>query len=248
MSYESANSTINMVNIIYRGELFLKASIYLIVCTGVLILLVESVRSRPLTLVGLIALLLPLPFLPVLFRQFTKPVKIVLSPEQISFEIMNKNGPIEKVIPLSNLKSYSMQFPTEKFSSIRFVSWNGRSEEFSFFTYKKDSADSDTAELIGHLRESIKEYNKRRDTATKIAFSPSFYASDLGLYANADETDHRQLIYVDQSTPVGASNSKALNFSEDFITNRKSSQAKQMVNSLRPDAVRFIGAHNNELF
>jgi hypothetical protein len=169
-------------HIIYRRELFLKAMVYLIICLGVEIVLIEMVRSTAITVVGLIVMALPLVFLPWLLSAFTREVNIDLNPDQFSFEIMNKKGPEEKTIKLSELESYSIQIPTDKFNSIRFVGSNGKAHEFSFFKQKKDVSDVDSVELIESFKRAINDYNGREEISKKITLRPSFYASNVGLY------------------------------------------------------------------
>jgi hypothetical protein len=169
-------------HIVYRRELFLKAMVYLIVCLGVEIVLIEVVRSTAISIVGLIIMVLPLALLPLLLGVFTREVSIDLHPDQFNFEIRNKKGPVEKVIRLSELDSYSIQFPTDRFSSIRFNVSDGKSHEFSFFKQKKDVSDVDAAELIESFRRVINDYNSRREITRRITLRPSFYASNGGLY------------------------------------------------------------------
>src|SRR5580704_4969901 len=117
-------------HIIYRRALFLWSVIYVMVCVGAMIVFIEVLRSYPLIITALIATFLPLVLLPLLFRMATKEVNIDINPDQFTFEIMNKNGPAEKTIWLSDLVSYSIQLPTDRFMSVRFKIRDERSHEF----------------------------------------------------------------------------------------------------------------------
>jgi len=84
-------------------------------------------------------------------------------------------------INLEEVKSYSVQVPNDRFSSIKFNLRNGRSVEYSFFQ-KKQADDNITAEdLIGVFNQLIKTYNIASNK-NKIELRPSFYATKAGLY------------------------------------------------------------------
>lgn len=173
---------IMQTHIVYRRELFAWAIGYLIVCLGAEIVLIEVVKSTAISLVGLMAMVLPLALMPLLLRVFTRDVNVDLSPDQFRFEIMNKKGPEEKIIKLSEIESYSIQFPTNKINCIRFNLTDGRSLEFSFLKHRKDVSVVDSVELIERFRSAIGEYNSGKAVVRKILLSPSFYASTKGLY------------------------------------------------------------------
>jgi uncharacterized membrane protein len=176
------NSVLMQTHIIYRKELFLKVMIFILVTLGVDILLSEVVKLTVLSISGLIILVLPLLLMPLLFRAFTRQVHIELDSEQFNFEIVEKADRTNKVISMSSLESYSIQYPNERFCSIRFNTSDGKSQEFSFFTRKRDPADMDSAELLEIFRKSIYNYNSRKEVIRKIVFRPSFYARNEGLY------------------------------------------------------------------
>ena len=156
--------------------------IYILVTLGVDIVLLEVVKLTVLSVIGLIILILPLPLMPLLFRAFTRQMHIELESDQFNFEIEGKVDRINKVIIMSSLESYSIQYPNERFCSIRFNTSDGKSKEFSFFTKKRDPADTDSAELLEIFRKSIYNYNSRKEITRKIFFRPSFYARNAGLY------------------------------------------------------------------
>ena len=169
-------------HIIYRKEIFLKLILYLLISGAVEIVFLAVVKSTALSAIGVIIMILPFPFMPLLFRAFTRQVHIGLDPEQFNFQIEEKGDPINKVISLSSLESYSIQYPNERFCSIRFNTSDGKSQEFSFFNRKRDPADTDSAELLELFRKSIYSYNSRKEVIRKIVFRPSFYARKEGLY------------------------------------------------------------------
>jgi uncharacterized membrane protein len=169
-------------HIIYRKEFFLKVMIYILVTLGVDIGLLEVAKLTALSVIGLIILVLPLPLLPLLSRVFTRQVHIELDSDQFNFEIEEKAGRINKLISMSSLESYSIQYPNERFCSIRFNTSDGKSQEFSFFTRKRDPADKDSEELLEIFRKSIYSYNSRKEITRKIYFLPSFFARNAGLY------------------------------------------------------------------
>jgi c-di-AMP phosphodiesterase-like protein len=169
-------------HIIYRKEIFLKVIVYLLITFAVEIVFLEVVKSTALSAIGVIIMILPFPFMPLLFRAFTRQVHIGLDPDQFNFQIEEKGDQINKVISMSSLESYSIQYPNERFCSIRFNTSDGKSQEFSFFTRKRDPADTDSAELLELFRKSIYSYNSRKEITRKIVFRPSFYARKEGFY------------------------------------------------------------------
>jgi len=158
-----------------------KAILYVIVCLLLAIVFLYVVKSTAVCIILFIAMVLPLPFMPLLLNAFTRETDIELNPDHFNFGIVNKDGKLEKRIELAELESYSVQFPNNKFTSVRFWLRGGEANEFSFFREKKEG-DINTTELIENFRALIHDYNNRPGITEKIILRPSFYASNSGLY------------------------------------------------------------------
>lgn len=167
--------------IIYRKKFFAITIFYLIVCLLLMIVFLYVVRSTFISVFLAIAMVLPVVFIPSLFKVFTREVIIELDPDQFSFKIMEKNEEVEKKIVLSELKSYSIQFPNDKFSFVRFWLRSGKVTEFSFYS-KETEPNVDTSVLIDSFVKRIRAYNERPTITEKINLRPSFYATRMGLY------------------------------------------------------------------
>jgi hypothetical protein len=169
-------------HIIYRKELFVKGIAYVIVCLLLEIVFLYVVKSRTVCIILLIAMVLPLPFMSLLLNAFTRETDVELNHDYFNFGITDKGNKLEKRIDLTELEYYSIQFPNNKFISVRFWLRSGKANEFSFFREKREG-DINTNELIESLRSSIRTFNSRPGIAKKIALRPSFYASNGGLYS-----------------------------------------------------------------
>ncbi len=124
---------------------------------------------------------LPFLFMRILIKRFTRKISLQLYPDYFVTKIPDQGGnETEKKIDLDKLASYSIQFPNEKFSSIKFKLHNNDSFEYSFFQKKQNDGDSDGIELINSFHSMIKNYNSTLNT-NKIEFKPSFYATNAGL-------------------------------------------------------------------
>jgi hypothetical protein len=156
--------------------------VYVLICFGIQIFFLEVVRTNIFSTIIVIAMVLPVPFIPLFLAMFTRLVYIELSPDQFNFEIMNRRGSVVKTIELSAIESYCIQFPSSRFASIRFNVNNGKSREFSFLRKKKGVSDVDATELIETFRKAINDYNSRKEIVRKILLRPSFYASNGGHY------------------------------------------------------------------
>jgi hypothetical protein len=140
-------------------------------------------NSRAISIILLVFLVFPLPLMGILLKRFTRGIFIQLYPEYFTFEIIDKNGSkIHTILRLNELRSYCIQFPNDKFNTIKFRFKDGKSFEYSFFQKKPRDADIDSLELIDIFQNSIKKYNNTTTNANKIIFQPSFYATNAGLF------------------------------------------------------------------
>jgi len=169
-------------HIIYRKELFAKVILYLCVCGGTGIVLLNLARKPWLPTFALIAMVAPLLLMPALLRSFTREMYIDIKPGGFELKVFDKRGERIQVIELSQLDSYTIQIPNDKFVSIRFIRNGARTIELSFFQQKKELSDEDTSEVISSIRKSILDYNSRPGINKQITLQPSFYASNAGLY------------------------------------------------------------------
>src|SRR5450631_2647118 len=164
-------------HIIYRKELFVKGIIYVIICASLGVLSTYLLKSRVIGIILLIILVIPIPFMRMLLKRFTRKIIINLYIGYFTFEIVNKGGiEFQKKYDLNDLRSYCIQFPNERFNSIKFRLKNGKSFEWSFFQKKQSDEDVDAEIVIDNFNKSIKDYNNRTTTTNRIIFAPSFYA------------------------------------------------------------------------
>lgn len=154
---------------------------YVVFCLLLEVIFLYVVKSRAVSIILIIAMVLPLPFMSLLLNAFTRETEVKLTPEYFDFGIIINGNKLEKRIELAKLESYSIQFPNNKFTSIRFWLAGGEENEFSFFRKKKEG-DADTTELIENFQALIHDYNNRLRLTKQIILRPSFYASNSGLY------------------------------------------------------------------
>jgi len=117
-----------------------------------------------------------------LLNLFTKKAFVELYSDPFLVRIFNRDeNQSENANSLNDILSYSVQFPTDNMSDIKFKLKNGTSPYYSFFQKKKTAEDTDSEELINSFHSLIKNYNQQASTENKIVFLPSFYASTAGL-------------------------------------------------------------------
>ncbi len=169
-------------HIIFRRELFLKASIYIIVCVLLGLLSTYILKSKVLSIIILIILVLPIFLMRLLIKRFTRKISIQFFSDHFTIELSDESKKnIETKIDLKNIASYNIQFPNEKFNSIKFRLRSSKSIEYSFFQKKEEDGDVDNKELFNSFHSLIKEYNNNFPE-NKIIFLPSFFATNTGLY------------------------------------------------------------------
>jgi hypothetical protein len=119
----------------------------------------------------------------VLLKKFSRKAVFQLNPDYFTVEILNERGAVyQNEINLREIKSYSIQFPNEKFNAIKFRLINNQLFEWSFFRIKQYDEDIIGADLIDNFIKLINEYNARASTLNKVVFQPSFYATKTGLF------------------------------------------------------------------
>jgi len=168
------------IHILYRKEFFIKAITYILVCSLLGILSMYVIKSKPLSILFLMVMIIPIPFLKLLLNIFRKKMHLQIFFDHLQILIENHKGyQTEKRIDFTDIKSYSVQFPSEKFSSIKFNLTTNKSLEYSFYNNAFSKEDIGVTELIDSVHESIKKYN--RSESNKILFVPAFYATTKGL-------------------------------------------------------------------
>jgi hypothetical protein len=156
--------------------------VYVLVCTSLLVASNYLLKSKVINIILLIFLIIPLPIIKILLKAFTRKIFIQLEPAYITVEIINnREGQLQRRLDLKDLKSYCIQFPNDKFNSIRFSLRNGKSFEYSFFKQKQSDEDIDTAQLIDAIQHLITEYNNSTTETSRISLVPGFYATFAGL-------------------------------------------------------------------
>lgn len=167
--------------IVYRKEMFYKSIGCLLV--GVLLLLVSLywIKSAFLNYLSLAFMFFPLFVVWFRTKCFTHAVLIHVGNDHITVRIgQTRKKQVLTEIPLNQLRSYSIQVPTDRFLSIKFNLIGGKSYEFSFFK-KRSEEDTVSAEaLIEIFHGLIKDFNGR-SAINQIPLLPSFYARRTGL-------------------------------------------------------------------
>lgn len=169
-------------HIVYRRQLFFKAIAYVSVCLVLGLATTYLLKSKTISIVLLILMVLPVFFIRMLLNLSTKKVFIELQAEFFIVRILNTDGSKSEVkTDLDNILSYSIQFPADNMSDIKFKLKNDEICYYSFFQRKKNSEDVDSEELINSFHSLIMNYNRKTLSGNKIVFLPSFYASFKGL-------------------------------------------------------------------
>jgi hypothetical protein len=126
---------------------------------------------------------MPFPLMRILIRRFTREICIQFHIGYFTVEIYDKKrGDSQRKYKLNELISYSIQFPNDRFSSIKFWLINNKTIEYSFFQKKQSEKEVDTTYLFDAFHKLINDYNVSADDPNKISLRPSFYASSLGLF------------------------------------------------------------------
>ena len=169
-------------HIIYRKELFIKSIAYILIVVLLGLGSTYLLKSRVVSIVLLICMVLPLLFIQLLFNKFKKKVCFQFYEEYFTETIFDKKEEgTKKKVNLDELKSYSILYPNDRFQAIKLRLKNGKSFEYSFFQKIQDDKDIDTTELVSKFHTLIKDYNKTLPYSENILFLPSFIASKNGL-------------------------------------------------------------------
>lgn len=169
-------------HIVYRKELFLKGVAYVLICLLLGLMATYLLKSRAVSIILLILMVLPVFFMRIVLKLFTKKVFIDLYSDHFIVRILNRDGSeAESEINLIDILSYSIQFPTDSISDIKFKLRNGAALYYSFSKIKQTAEDTDSEELINSFHSLINNYNRRASSENKIVLLPSFYASITGL-------------------------------------------------------------------
>ena len=118
-------------------------------------------------------------------KYFTRKALIRIETDKISFNILNVKDDSEDsflVFPFDKIKSYNIQFLTDRFACLIIYSNSGNKKEFSFLTKKQNDLQSDTGIVIKSIHTSFRQFNFEHRQIKTIEFKPSFYASKNGLY------------------------------------------------------------------
>ena len=168
--------------LVYRRELFFKAIAYVLVCLAMGLASTYLLKSRVISIVLLILLVLPIFFIRMLLNLFTKKALIELYADRYVIKIFNRDGSqAESETRLNDILSYSVQFPTDNMNDIRFRLKNGATPYYSFIQKRKADEDTDSEKLINSFHSLIRNHNQQVSAENKIVFLPSFYASTIGL-------------------------------------------------------------------
>ena len=169
-------------HIVYRKEMFLKGMIYTLAFLVMGLASTYLLKSRVAGVFIITIMVLPIFFLGAIIKKFTRKIFIQLSPGHFAATVLNANGgEVQSEVNLNVLRSYSIQIPNDKFSTIKFTFEDGKSFEYSFFQKQQSDESITTDELISSFHSLIREYNNT-STTNKIIFKPSFYASNAGLF------------------------------------------------------------------
>lgn len=169
--------------IIFRKEMALKMGINVLVCLILLLASIYFFKSRFLALFFVLIMILPLLLLKIVMKIFRREVRISLERRTFSIEINKEGSELRSVFKysLDEFRSYNIQLPNRRFSSIKFTLKNGKTVEYSFLKEKVNDDQIGTDELIDFFHSNIQDYNKSTSDSEKILFQPSFFASVYGL-------------------------------------------------------------------
>lgn len=168
-------------HIIFRKELFIKAILYIIFCSIIGLVSIYLVKSKILSIVSICLIVLPVVFIRVLLKRFTKKTVINLSDDRFIITIINSDrNEIQKEFKLKEILCYSIQFPNDNYRSIKFYLRDGKTFEYSFFEKPRNEKEVGAERIMDSYNLLIKNYNKASD-ANQIQFKPSFYATNIGL-------------------------------------------------------------------
>ena len=124
-------------------------------------------------------------FINIMMKFFTRKVCIQLDTDKISFNILKLKDDTEESLldyQFFDIRSYNIQFPTDRFACVILNLNSGNKKEFSFLTQQFNESQTDTDMVIESIHSSFKQFNIEHKEAKVMEFEPSFYASKKGLY------------------------------------------------------------------
>lgn len=153
---------------------------------GLLLLYISNhfFANRILSVILLLATVLPIFFIGSIMKYFRREVSINLEDLFLSIAIQNQFNKGETSLKLyfDEISSYTMQFPARKFYTIILNLKNGKSVEYSFIKNEQNTEQVSGEELLKMFHEKITNYNNKLNKEKKIVVKPSFIASKNGLF------------------------------------------------------------------
>ena len=171
--------------LVYRKEMFVKLIIFATIGLSLLYVSNHFIGSRFLSLFFLIITVVPFLFISKVLKIFTKKVVIIFKKNSITLTVQNSKNKITSTVEyyLNEIKSYTIQFPTFRFASIKLDLKNGKSVEYSFLQQKQDDTQASSDEILKRFHLIIENYNQTSFDTKKIFLKPSFFASKSGLFS-----------------------------------------------------------------
>ena len=169
-----------VIHVNFRKKLFLFGLLNLFIWALLGVAGIYLFKSIILQQVAVILMFIPFLFIPFLLKAATKKMEINFLDDFFTVFI-DKNNSLEQKMYLRDIKSYSIQFPNDRFNSIKFNFKDGHNLEYSFFQKKQHDEDIESQELINHFHSFIKKYNFGKQDFDKVLFKPSFFARNIGL-------------------------------------------------------------------
>jgi hypothetical protein len=168
--------------IIYRKELFLKGIVFIVVVASLGAMSTLLLKSRIVSLIVLVVLVSPIFLIRLLISKFKREIDIEFGLGRFVSIVKLPNGEGESKIEvdLNSVDTYSVQFPNEKFNSIKFNLRDGSNIEYSFFRSEQRESDSDAEAIVDSFHALVENYNNTFGE-TRVRFKPSFYATKIGL-------------------------------------------------------------------
>ena len=162
----------------------LNFAIYVLVGFFLLYITNNFLHNKFLSLLILIAVVVPVFFIKLIMKRFTREAFIDLQEFAFSITIKNQFNNKEEASLKFNcdeINTYNIQIPAGRFSTLILNLKNGKSVEYSFPTEKQNAEQINTEELINMFQGMVKNYNNNKPVKEQIVFAPSFMASSKGL-------------------------------------------------------------------
>ena len=168
--------------IIYRKEWALKWVFLMSIFLGVSAFANFYLISRSLAIIFLALAVGSFLFIKSMMNYFTRKVRIRLYENELSIKVLKLKDDKEEdffEFPFSDMKSYSIKFPTSNFACLRMTLHSGIKKEFSFLTRRLNESQTEKNEIIESIHSTLQHFNSKHKEAIK--FEPSFLASQKGL-------------------------------------------------------------------